>query len=376
MKRILHITGGMQRAGAETLLMNLYRNLDRDNYQFDFLYFTNDECDYDQEILERGGRIYRIPPKFKSRYLRILSRYFEYVKLLRRLKDHQVIHSHINLNGAFFLWLAKINGKKIRISHSHISKGKNALIPNAYRWLTRRVIKNSANLYMACGKAAGSYLYPSISEDKIIVFPNAINIDEFQGFSTTKDKLRKELNLDKETKIITQIGRFTFQKNFEFTINFVEHLVNKKRNVHFVFLGTGPLEKKLKSMVGSKNLSSFITFYGVSNEIPAILHDSDVFFMPSNLEGFPVVLVEAQACGIPCVISTNISPEVDMGLNLVKFIDLEEDNNIWENSLLKSFEKKSRDFQKIKKVMGDKNFDAASSVKKLQDLYAKSLVNG
>ncbi len=371
MKRILHITGGMQRAGAETMLMNLYRNLDRTKFQFDFLYFTNAVCDYDEEIIKLGGDIYKIETESKNKLKRVFQRYVKFYKLLKSLPQHQIIHSHINLNGAIFLLIAYYLKRKIRVNHSHISKGKNAFIPNVYRYICRKIIKKSANTYLACGEAAGKYMYPAISEEQIIVFPNSIDISNFQSQSKNKDFLKNQLNLDDNTKIIIQIGRFTHQKNFEFTVNFVKHLTEKDTDLHFVFLGTGPLEEQLKNSVKSNNLDKYITFYGVSSEIPKILHSADLFFMPSRLEGFPVVLVEAQACGIPCVISTNISPEVDMGVELITFVDLNDDIKHWESSFYKALKQKSFDFPHIKDVMSSKNFDAIDSVKKLEQIYSE-----
>ncbi len=370
MKRILHITGGMQRAGAETLLMNLYRNLDKEKFQFDFLYFTDAPCDYDEEIKSLGGIIYRIGDKSNNRLYRIVQRYIKYYKLLKSIPQNQVIHSHINLNGAIFLLIAYILKRKTRVSHSHISRGKNAFISNIYRYICRKVIKKSSNVYMACGEAAGKYLYPGIPDSDVVVFPNSIDISAFQSYSDHKSFLRDELAIDKDTKVVIQIGRFTEQKNFDFTINFVKHLVKKDTKLHFVFFGTGPLEHTLKESVKENNLDQYITFYGVSSEIPKILHAADLFFMPSRLEGFPVVLVEAQACGSPCVISTNISAEVDMGLDLISFVDLDSDLETWEQVFYETFEKRSYDFTRIKEVMADKNFDAIDNVKKLQKIYS------
>ncbi|WP_445384801.1 glycosyltransferase [Robiginitalea sp. IMCC44478] len=371
MIRILHIVGGMQRAGAETLLMNIYRNLDRDKFQFDFLYFTDMKCDYDEEILSLGGRIFRIPPGSTNRLVRIWKRYKRYNILLKKLPEHQIIHSHINLNGAIFLLVASWHKKKLRISHSHISKGKKSLLPRLYRYITRIIIKKYASVYMACGEAAGAYLYPSIDPNDIVVFPNSIDIKAFQDKSNNSEKLRRELKINENTKIITQIGRFTFQKNFEFTISFAEYLIKHGNDLHFVLLGKGPLEEKLKNMVDQKGLNKNFTFYGISSEIPQILHSSDLFFMPSNLEGFPVVLVEAQACGLPCLISTNISREVDMGLNLISFMDLNDEFSQWETALKSSISSRRQDWSEINSKMRERNFDAAQSVKLLQGIYSQ-----
>lgn len=366
----------MQRAGAETLLMNLYRNLDKENYQFDFIYFTNVKCDYDDEIENLGGVIYRIISKKSSNKLvRVLKRYIDYNRLLKNLSDHQIVHSHINLNGALFLLIAKWNKKSIRISHSHISSGKKTIFSRLYRFTCRKIIKKSSNVYMACGEAAGKYLYPSIPEKNVIVFPNSIEIENFQKKEKFNQFLRDELEIDEDVKIITQIGRFTYQKNFEFTIDLIEHLTRTDKKLHFVFLGTGPYEERLKIAAKEKKIEKYITFYGISSEIPKILHSSDLFIMPSRLEGFPVVLVEAQACGIPCLISDNISKEVDMGLNLISFLSLSDTLNIWSRGLYASLKKKSNDFEKIKRIMKSKNFDASDSSKKLQEIYNEVYAN-
>lgn len=371
MKRILHIVGAMQRGGAETLLMNLFRSLDRNKYQFDFLYFTSQNCAYDDEIESLGGKIYRIESESNNKLFQILNRYINYFRLLKKLPNHQIIHSHINLNGAVFLLIAYLQQKRLRIAHSHTSDRKMSLKERFFYSISTKMIKISANIFLACGDSAAKYLYPKITRDEIVLLPNSIDIANFQKKDYCENYLRNKLNLDKDIKILSQIGSFTSIKNHIFTINFAKYLQNTNEKVHVVFVGGGPLEHELKKKVKDQNLSKYITFYGSSKEIPKIMHSSDLLFMPSIAEGFPVVLVEAQACGLPCLISNNISKEVDLELNLIAFADLTDDFSVWKNKLNNAFSRKSKDLDTIKKVLKSKHFDAVDSVQKLQDIYSK-----
>jgi len=372
----MHITVGMNRAGAETFLMNLFRNLNKNKFQFDFVYVGGgSSCDYDDEIEELGGKIYRVDSNTRFKVIRNLKRLINYYRLLKNLPENQIIHSHINFNGALFLLIARILNKKVRISHSHntLTKGKRGLNLRLYEYFCRSVIKSNANVYMACGIAAGKYMFPSVEGKKIVVFPNAIDLNYFQEMRQNQNFLKEKLNLPNSMKIIVQIGRFELQKNFEFTIKLAEYLLLEDSDIHFVFVGTGPMEKELKELVESKAIEKNITFFGISSEIPKILHSSDLFLMPSRHEGFPVVLVEAQACGIPCLISENISNEVDMGLNLIYYASLEKPLQEWKKEFYKAISHNSLDLKTILKKMKARNFDVLKSVRNLEALYSNSI---
>ena len=314
MKRILHIVGGMDRAGAETMLMNLYRKLDKSKYQFDFVYFHNSKCDYDDEILELGGRIFRISNANP------ISRTLKLSKLIKKERPFHAVHGHMLFSNAFHILAAYFAKTEMRISHSHNTSDVNSktFFGRLYQKASRKIMKKFSTHFIACGEAAGEFLFPN--NDKIEHLLNAIDVEEFSNNRiVNRSFLKDEFNLDDNTIVITQIGRISPVKNHKFTINFAEYLVQKGHKFVVAIVGSGSLENELKELVNEKKLNKFIKFLGIRSDIPNILAGTDVMIMPSFHEGFPVVLVESQATGVPSLISSNISSEVDMDLKLVDF---------------------------------------------------------
>lgn len=366
MKRILHIVGSMNRAGAETMVMNLYRNIDLNKFQFDFLYFSNKECDYDTEILQLGGKIYRISTT------KVAKRYYEYYKLLKSHKEIDVVHSHMNINNSIYLWVASLAGVKTRISHSHGTEGKyhQSFFRKLYKKNGFGMIKKYATKYIACGKAAGKYLYPYVNENQIEILPNAIDVDKFvKSRADHRGYIKKMLNLNEDTLILTQIGRLTTVKNHKFSLSLCKYLKEQNVNFHYVVIGDGELRSELENQAVSENLMNETTFLGIRSDVSELLSGSDCVLMPSFHEGFPVVLVESQAIGVPSVISNNISPEVDLGLDLVTFVPLEEDYSIWYDKIKSNIEKKSVKPERIIQIMNQKGFNIEGSAKKLEKIY-------
>ncbi|MBU3822284.1 glycosyltransferase [Flavobacteriaceae bacterium XHP0103] len=366
MKRILHIVGGMNRAGAETMLMNLYRKLDRSKYQFDFVYFVDSKCDYDDEILVMGGRIYRISSTNP------ISRTVKLSRLITQNKPFHAVHCHMLFSNAFHVLAAYFAGIDMRISHSHNTSDVNSKTFHGklYQKLSKSIIRKFSNQFIACGKAAGDFLFPN--NDKVEYLLNAIDIEAFSNNRiANRQFLKKEFNLDDDTIVITQIGRMSPVKNHEFTLKFTEYLIQNGYKLFVVIVGDGPLKNKLQELVTGKKLGNVIKFLGTRSDIPNILAGTDLMIMPSFHEGFPVVLVEAQAAGVPSLISNNISPEVDMRLNLVDFAGLEDDLSVWKLKLQDILKQKLLDSANRLKVLTNKGFNINKSVKKLESIYGK-----
>lgn len=358
MKRILHIIGSMNRAGAETMLINLYRVLDKQEYQFDFLYFTNQKCDYDDEIEALGGKIYRIETNgFKNRFLATYS-------FLKSNKHFYAIHSHTLLNNGINLFAAYLTGHKIRISHSHnTANGSKTLLKTGYYHLSKFLINTFSNGFVACGNEAGNYLY--YKKNQFLFLPNAVN---FQDFNVSNSAFRKTINLNDDTILIVQIGRFLEVKNHIFSIELSKFLVDQQLDFHLVFVGDGPLKETMMQQVHANKLDSNITFLGLRNDIPSILKAADCMIMPSLHEGFPVVLVEAQVAGIPSLISDTIANEVDLGVNLVVFESLQANKENWFKKL-KTIKQYKKNDDSYLEVLRNKGFDINSSLDMLLKYY-------
>lgn len=361
--RVLHIVGKMDRAGAETMLMNLYRQIDRNRIQFDFVTFSDSKGDYDDEIINLGGRI--IPIIASSP----VKRMFKLTKFLRSHPEYQIVHSHMLLSNAFHLVAAKKAGVKHRISHSHnTSNGKTGPVNKLYKEWSLLINRNLSTHKIACGDLAAQYLFGSTKD--VLVLPNAVDLDKMIKTSEVshnyiEDKFSHVTN-DLGIKII-QVGRLSKVKNHDFTLEIAKQL--KKRKVIFTILvvGQGPLEDQLKSKVIKEGLENHVLFLGVRSDVTELMSSADFMIMPSLHEGFPVVLVEAQAVGLPSIISDKISSEVDLGLGLVEFLPL-SDINEWADKLIIPKASKT-DSERIKLALKTNGFDVKQNALRLQELY-------
>lgn len=361
--RILHIIGKMDRAGAETMLMNLYRNIDRSKVQFDFVTFTDEVGDYDAEITKLGGKI--IPILASNPIERMLK----LQKFLRQNPEYRIVHAHTLLSNAFHLLAAKGAGVKHRISHSHnTSNGKSGTVDKIYeKWalITNRYI---ATYKIACGKLAAQYLFGTTKE--VMILPNAVDIDSMIDVASNSiDYIEK--NFEKKGLKIVQVGRLNEVKNHQFSLQVAEEL--KKRNIDFTiyFIGQGPLEFELKQQASNKLLQNRVKFLGVRSDVTELMASADFMIMPSLHEGFPVVLVESQVIGLTAIVSDQVSKEADFGLGLVEFLSIDSVND-WVDSLSKP-KSSAPSEEEIEEVLKQKGFDASTNAKKLIEFYRSFL---
>jgi glycosyltransferase EpsF len=369
MKRILQVVGTMDRAGAETMVMSLYRAIDKSKYQFDFVYFTARACSYDDEILSLGGKIYRIS-ELQSK--NPIIRTYQLYKIIKKNKPFHAIHCHQLFSNSFHLTAAYFAGIKQRIAHSHNTSDVNSktLFGKLYQAFSKKTINVLSTDYIACGNAAGKFLF-SPKQD-IVFIPNAVNVKKFLNVKQKKVENFFENNLiTSNTIILSQIGRLMPVKNAEFTINFAEFLKSKQVDFHLFFAGSGRLESDLKALVFEKGLGKYITFLGVRSDIEMILAHSDALLMPSFHEGFPVILVESQTSGTPALISNKISSEVDLEMNLVRFCALEDSFEEWQTNLENLIKTKPIVPEKRHEILKEKGFDIDVSVKLLESIYKK-----
>lgn len=359
MIRILHIIGKMDRAGAETMLMNLYRNMDHNIIQFDFITFTAQEGDYDAEITQMGGRI--IPILASNP----VERMFKLQRFLRHNPEYKIVHAHTLLSNAFHLLAAKGAGVKHRISHSHsISNGKSGKIDRLYEKWAISINKHLATQKIACGKLAAHYLFGTTNG--VWILPNGIDIDNTIAIAGESRNYIEKKFRDKGLKII-QVGRLNEVKNHYFSIKIAEEL--EKRSIDFTmyFIGQGPLENELKQEVKNKCLENRVKFLGVRSDIPQFMSSADYMIFPSLFEGFGVVLVESQAVGLAAIASNHVPKEADFDLGLVEFLSLESVNN-WVDRLLAS-RKSESDKKVIANTLKSQGFDAATNAQKLSQVY-------
>ena len=359
MIRVLHIIGKMDRAGAETMLMNLYRNIDRSEIQFDFVTFTDEVGDYDAEITKLGGKI--IPILASNPIERMLK----LQNFLKQNPEYKIVHAHMLLSNAFHLLAAKGAGVKNRISHAHsTNNGQFNIAKKIYeKWalITNNIL---ATQKIACSELAAQYLFGT--SKGVWLLPNAVDAQKMITVANqSRDYISQEFG-DSNIKIV-QIGRLTEVKNHKFSIQVAEEL--KKRDVDFTmyFIGQGPLEDVIKKQVKKRDLDNNIIFLGLRTDIAELMASADYMIMPSLYEGFPVVLVESQAVGLNALVSNHVPTEVDFNLGLIDFLSINS-VNCWANRLLQSDRPTPND-KKILEALEQRGFNVISSAKNLSELY-------
>ena len=325
MIRILQCVNDMHRAGLETMLMNYYRNIDRTKIQFDFLTHRPDKSDYDDEILSLGGKVYYAPRLYPQNY----PAYFKYMKkFFAEHPEYQIVHSHIDSMSYLPLLAAKKAGVPIRIAHSH-----NTSIDKDFKYILkqyfRKKITKAANYYCACGQEAGEFLFPGKS---FTFIPNAIEVDKFLYNKEIRDKKRKDFGLTNEF-VVGHVGRLSYQKNHELLIRIFSELHKKDANTILLLIGVGEKEDEIRKQVHELKLDECVRFLGNRDDVNELYQAMDVFVMPSLFEGIPVVGVEAQFSGLPCVFSDKVPVEVKFTENS-EFVSLEKKPEDWADVVL------------------------------------------
>lgn len=363
MKRILQITGKMDRAGAETMLMNLYRKINREHFQFDFITFSEKAGDYDKEIDALGGQIYRILETNPIKRMKALT------KFLKNHPEYEIIHCHTLFSNAFHLWAGKKANVKYRIAHSHntSNQSKSKWIAWPYQRISKVLINKFATDFISCGEAAGKFLFPY--QKDVLMLPNAIEAKKYVEIGEKETGYIKD-NFNSSGIQIIQVGRLANVKNPFFSIELMELLKNAAINFKFFFIGQGDLEEEIKERIKEKKLEDVVEVLGIRTDIPYLMAGADVMLMPSFHEGFPVVLVESQAVGLPAVISDNISEEVDLGLDLVKFLSLDNNLEEWKKAILEIKNKTTVSEKRLEHLQKN-GFDVTENAKILEGIYDK-----
>lgn len=359
--RVLHVVVNMNRGGAETLIMNLYRNIDRAKVQFDFL--TCKEGVFDSEIKAMGGKIYRIPyvsDVGHRGYIRELNQFFY------RHSDYQIVHSHLDKMSGLVLRAARKAKIPNRIAHSHNTSSEGGKIATLYKWYVGLLIDKNANHLFACSQLAARWLYASKSRSSTII-KNGIEFENFSFSKETRKEIRKELGINDKTFVFGHVGRFAKQKNHLFLIEVFSDFVKIKKDSLLLLAGDGPLRSEIERKVKKLQIEKNVKFLGIRSDVDHVLQAFDVFVFPSFHEGLPVTLIEAQAAGLTCFISDNITSEIDLGMKLIHQLSL-EDKTSWIDYLM-AFSEKSTSRYQSSLVFTLKGYNILQSARRLEENY-------
>ncbi len=366
MEKILQVHGGMNRAGTEAVIMGWYRNIDTNEIQFDFTNMTGMECSYDKEILERQGKIINVPSRAEVGSLKHC--YYLY-KCIKDNGPYIAVHSHMNFHGGIVAVVAKLAGVKKVVIHAHNTQDDGVGIKRKIEiFILRKLLLRFGDEFLACGKDAGNFLFGEKTKFEII--NNSVDIDKFKPKNIEDiNEIKKIYKLEGKI-ILGHIGRFSKQKNHKFIIKIIEQLKQNNIDAKFILIGDGELKDCFFKELEDKKLLDYVLYLGLRDNIDYWLNIIDIFIFPSLYEGLPVVLVESQATGVPCIISKNISPEVDLGMGLVTRLDI-DDAKIWIDNIVKNQNSKIYDCRLIEKKLKENGYILKDNVIKLINIYKR-----
>ncbi len=366
MIRVLHILHSMNRGGAEAMLMNYYRNIDRARVQFDFLLTAQKRCLFEDEIESLGGRVFRVPLLRMSNplpYINGVKQFF------REHHEYKIVHSHTSSKSAVPLWIAKKCGVPARIAHSHNNKSENGF-GGMVRNLLKLPLRYVATDFFACGEAAAKWLYgvEMWKIGKVKNLANAIPVESFSYDVLQRNLVRDELMIAEDSLVLGMIARFSGQKNHLFALDLVRALKERGINLKLLLVGDGDMRNVIQDKVKELEIEKEVMMTGVVDDVCKYLQAIDVVLMPSFNEGLPVSLVEAQANGLPCVVSDRVPREADVTGN-VEFLPLEVET--WVFFLVSKIkEGVGRDVDAAKKVR-NAGYDIKVASKDLEEWYVK-----
>ena len=318
--RILQVVTHMNRGGLETMLMNYYRHIDRNKVQFDFLVHRQERAAYDDEIESLGGKIYRLPRlvPWSKTYRRALNAFF------KEHTEYKIVHVHQDCLSSVILKAAKKHGIPVRIAHSH-NANQDRNLRYIIKLFYKQFIPRYATDLFACGKQAGDWMFGGAPFQ---ILNNAIDTGLYQYDSVRAKQVRQTFEIAENTTVIGHIGRFCPQKNHNFLMDIFHAFLKIDPSAKLLLVGDGELRSAMEEKIHALGIEGSVILTGVRSDVPDLLQAMDVFLFPSLYEGLPVTLVEAQAAGLPCVISNTIPIDCDLTKQIHR-VSLEKTAETW-----------------------------------------------
>lgn len=375
MIRILHIVGSMNQGGIENFIMNIYRNIDRQEIQFDFCTTKNNIGFFDEEIKELGGKIFKLDDIFKIGLKRFRAEFED----ILMTNQYSIVHCHMNVWCSVFLPIAKRKNVKLRIAHSHISGVKAKTLKNIVKiiitYYVRKTHNEYANVLFACSMEAAKWLFGKDCNNTVIV-KNGIDIKKYVFNIQKRNEMRDLLEIKNEI-VIGHVGRFVGAKNHIFIVKVFREYYKKNHNGKLLLIGEGKLLKKIKKEIKEYHLEDRVIFAGIVGNVCDYMQAMDIMIMPSLFEGLPLTVIEAQSSGLPILLSETISKECQI-TDRVRFESLDDDVSKWASNIEKmiyEFPMKKREEEKLNFSLKIKaaGFDSKDVTESIRKIYCKQI---
>lgn len=356
-------------AGTETFIMNYYRHLDKSKFQVDFIKRTTETVVFEDEIKSNGSKIFYLPRKGKNpiAYKKAVREFFEEFG-----NDYDAIwYNAMGIPNIDLLQYAKKYGIRTRILHSHSSMWKGSAIKYIlHRWNQTR-LKTKVNKYFACSGVAADYMFLGNLRPQVQIIQNAIEMEKFSFSESKRTDLRMELGWN-DCKVIGNVGRLDVQKNQPFLIDIFYEAYKKDNTLRLVIIGkragTNSTEDLIKEKIQEYNLQDKVLLAGSQFDMQKWLSAMDLFILPSIFEGLPLSAVEAQANGLPVLVSDAITKELKI-LNQVQYLSLNDDKKVWRDSILEMIHLSRTSQVEIEQKFTEKGFDIVTQAKDIEKLF-------
>ena len=367
MIRVIHFVATLgSPGGVQSLLKNYYERMDHEKVHFDFAVFDKDDHGFQHFFTEMGCNIFYVPPKKNG-----LKEHVDAIRKIFEDGHYDIVHTHQNFRGALTIWEAKRCGIPVRIVHSHRSNAPESIKVKVLRYFITKWIKRISTDWWACGHDAGIWMFgeKAVKSGKVHILNNAIDLSKYSYNEQVRNDVRKEFGFG-DSLVIGNVARFTYQKNHHLLIDIFEKYHAHNSNSTLMLIGDGELENNVKELVRSKQIEDSVLFLGPRSDVPRLLQSMDLFALTSRFEGLPVVLVEAQCAGVPCVTSNNVTDEMAV-TDLVSFVEKNASINDWIKMISFTLQKQRKTHDKELKIRG---YDISIEATKLEDYY-QGLIN-
>lgn len=366
--RVLHVVTHLNRNGLESRIMDIYRNIDRTQIQFDFMLHCKDNGHYGEEAELLGANLYHMPrisPLYFIKYLTELDKFF------KQHREIKIVHAHLNTLSTWVLLVAKRNGVKVRIAHS-----RNSSMECNLRAIPKRISKLFINKFctdrFACSKIAGIWLFgeKEVEKDTFHVIPNAFQIDKFVWNNNTRKSKREELRLKDDELVFVDVSRFSDQKNHVYLLKIFEEILKLNNKSKLLLVGCGENENKIKTYINQHNLNETVILLGSRTDVSEIYQASDLFLFPTKYEGFGTVVIEAQMTNLPVIAGDTIPYETKL-CDSVVFKSIKLDPSEWAQAAVEVVKKSIRcDNTNVLRRAG---YDIREQYKWIENFYKNAL---
>ena len=361
--RVLQVFAEMNIGGAETMIMTLYRNINRSKVQFDFVVHTNQKGQYEEEIESLGGKIYRFP-KYTGKNHFFYKK--AWVDFFESHPEYKIVHGHLRTTASIYLRLAnKFNRETIAHSHSTASRG------NKFEQVVKNImqysIRYTTDYMFACSDESGKWLFGKkcTRKSNYRLIKNAIKSEDYFISEIKRNQTRRLLNLEQKF-VVGHIGSFTEPKNHKFIIDVFYEVIRREKNSVLLLVGDGKLRKNIEKKARKLGINDSIIFLGIRTDIANLLQAMDVFIFPSVYEGLPVTLIEAQASSLKIFASDTITKEVKITDN-IEFVSLNSPAREWASRMIKysnGYEKRNTSQEIV-----DAGYDVKNNAQELEQFY-------